>query len=105
MVKDEARARTAFEAASRPEEKIVQRSRIRPRALCPQLNRTLLLGGKTWPWKKAVGRSHSRRWKKDVRQRRARPSIFRHHAAWAGDKELALQQLETGLRLPPRRSR
>src|SRR5206468_12261904 len=59
----------------------------------------------SWAERPGVGRRPSsdrahaggKRWQ----QRQPRPSIFRHHtAAWAGDKELALQQLEAGLRAP-----
>jgi len=60
----------------------------------------LPLGGKTWRWTKAVARSRSRRWKKDVSNGSVVLQYFAITAAWAGDKELALQQLEAGLRAP-----
>jgi len=48
---------------------------------------------------KAVGdRAHAGG--KRCQQRQPRPSVFAITAAWAGEKELALKQLEAGLRAP-----
>jgi TolB-like protein/Tfp pilus assembly protein PilF len=64
MTKDEARARTAFEAARAQQEKIVQGQPDYGPTLCVLGLIDALLGGKTWRWMKAVGRSRSCRWKK-----------------------------------------
>ena len=58
------------------------------------------MGGKTWPWTKAVGRSRSCRWKKTSYNGSRVLQYFAITAAWAGEKELALEQLEAGLRAP-----
>ena len=100
MTKDEARARTAFEAARAEQEKIVQaQPDYRAAALRPRLNRRC-----AWAERPGIGRrppsdgAHAAG--KRCQQRQSRPSIFRHHCSVAGDKELALQQLEAGLRAP-----
>ena len=49
---------------------------------------------------KAVGRSRSRHLEKDVFNGSYVLQYFAITAPWAGDKELALQQLEGGLRVP-----
>ena len=99
LTKDEAKARTAFEAARAQQEKIVQAQPDYGPALCVLGLIDAALGRKDLALEKAVERSRSRRGKR-CQQRQPRPSIFRHHAAWAGEKELALQQLEAGLRAP-----
>jgi hypothetical protein len=64
MTKDEARARTAFEAARAQQEKIVQAQPDYGPALCVLGLIDAALGRKDLALEKAVGRSRSRRWKK-----------------------------------------
>src|SRR5439155_10972282 len=64
MVNDEARARTAFEAARAQQEKIVQAQPDYGPALCVLGLIDAALGGKSWRWTKAVQRSRLPRWKK-----------------------------------------
>ena len=64
MTKDEARARTAFEAARAQQEKIVQAQPDYGPALCVLGLIDAALGRKDLRWTKAVERSRSRRWKK-----------------------------------------
>ena len=99
MTKDEARARTAFEAARAQQEKIVQAQPDYGPALCVLGLIYALLGGKSWRWMKAVVRSRYAGGKDVVNGSRVL-QYFAITAAWAGEKELALQQLEAGLRAP-----
>ena len=100
MTKDEARARTAFEAARAQQEKIVQAQ--------PDYGPTLCVLGLI---DAALGRNdlaldEGRRAialtpvEKDVSDGSRVLQYFAITAAWAGEKELALQQLEAGLRAP-----
>ncbi len=100
MTKDEARARTAFEAARTEQEKIVQAQPEYGPALCVLAMIDAGLG------RKGLALEEGRRAialtpiEKDVKNGSLVLQYFAITAAWAGEKELALQQLETGLRAP-----
>ena len=100
MTKDEARARTAFEAARAQQEKIVQAQPDYGPALCVLGLIDAALG------RKELALDEGRRAialtpvEKDVINGSRVLQYFAITAAWAGDKELALQQLEAGLRAP-----
>jgi hypothetical protein len=100
MVKDEARARTAFEAARAQQEKIVQAQPDYGPTLCVLGLIDAALG------RKGLALDEGRRaialtpLEKDVSNGSFVLQYFAITAAWAGDKELALQQLEAGLRAP-----
>jgi tetratricopeptide (TPR) repeat protein len=98
MTKDEARARTAFEAARAQQEKIVQAQPDYGPTLCVLGLIDAALG------RKELALDEGRRAialmpvEKDVANGSLVLQYFAITAAWAGDKELALQQLEAGLR-------
>jgi TolB-like protein/Tfp pilus assembly protein PilF len=100
MNKDEARARTAFETTRAQQEKIVQAQPDYGPALCVLGLIDAALG------RKDVALDEGRRaialtpLEKDVPNGSLVLQYFAITAAWAGDKELALQQLEAGLRAP-----
>jgi TolB-like protein/class 3 adenylate cyclase/Tfp pilus assembly protein PilF len=100
MTKDEARARTAFEAARVQQEKIVQAQPDYGPALCVLGLIDAALG------RKDLALDEGRRAialipvEKDFFNRILVLQYFAITAAWAGEKELALQQLEAGLRAP-----
>jgi TolB-like protein/Tfp pilus assembly protein PilF len=100
MNKDEARARTAFEAARTQQEKIVQAQPDYGPALCVLGLIDAALG------RKDVALDEGRRaialtpLEKDVVNGTYVLQYFAITAAWAGEKELALQQLEAGVRAP-----
>ena len=100
MTKDEARARTAFEAARAQQEKIVQAQPDYGPALCVLSLIDAALG------RKELALDEGRRaialmpLEKDVVNGSRVLQYFAITAAWAGEKELALQQLEAGLRAP-----
>src|SRR5438067_7130888 len=100
MTKDEARARTAFEAARAQQEKIVQAQPDYGPTLCVLGLIDAALG------RKELALDEGRRAialtpvEKDVNNGSRVLQYFAITAAWAGEKELALQQLETGLRAP-----
>ena len=100
MTKDEARARTAFEAARTQQEKIGQAQPGYGPALCVLSLIDAALG------RKDLALGEGRRaiaftpMEKDVGNGSRVLQYFAITAAWAGDKELALQQLEAGLRAP-----
>jgi TolB-like protein len=100
MTKDEARARTAFEAARAQQEKIVQAQPGYGPALCVLGLIDAALG------RKELALDEGRRAialmpvGKDVVNGSRVLQYFAITAAWAGEKELALQQLEAGLRAP-----
>ncbi len=100
MTKDEARARTAFEAARAQQEKIVQAQPDYGPPLCVLGLIDAALG------RKDLALDEGRRAivlmpvEKDVTNGSLVLQYFAITAAWAGDKELALQQLEAGLRAP-----
>jgi serine/threonine-protein kinase len=100
MTKDEARARTAFEAARAQQEKIVQAQPDYGPALCVLGLIDAALGRKDLALdegRRAIGLTPV---EKDVNNGSRVLQYFAITAAWAGEKELALQQLETGLRAP-----
>ena len=100
MTKDEARARTAFEAARAQQEKMVQAQPDYGPALCVLGLIDAALG------RKELALDEGRRaialmpLEKDVVNGSRTLQYFAIAAAWAGEKELALQQLEAGLRAP-----
>jgi TolB-like protein/Tfp pilus assembly protein PilF len=100
MTKDEARARTAFEAARAQQEKIVQAQPDYGPALCVLGLIDAALG------RKELALDEGRRAialmpvEKDVANGSLVLQYFAITAAWAGEKDLALQQLEAGLRAP-----
>ncbi len=100
MTKDEARARTAFEAARAQQEKIVQAQPDYGPALCVLGLIDAALG------RKELALDEGRRaivltpLEKDVSNGSLIVQYFAITGAWAGEKELALQQLEAGLRAP-----
>jgi TolB-like protein/Tfp pilus assembly protein PilF len=100
MTKDAARAHTAFEAARAQQEKIVQAQPDYGPALCVLAMIDAALG------RKGLALEEGRRaialtpLEKDVFNGCRVLQYFAITAAWAGDKELALQQLEAGLRAP-----
>jgi tetratricopeptide (TPR) repeat protein len=100
MNKDEARARTAFEAARTQQEKIVQAQPDYGPALCVLGLIDAALG------RKDVALDEGRRaialtpLEKDVVNGSYVIQYFAITAAWAGEKELALQQLEARVRAP-----
>ncbi len=100
MTKDEARARSAFEAARAEQEKRVQAQPDYGPALCVLAMIDAALG------RKDVALEEGRRAialtpvEKDVNNGSCVLQYFAITATWAGDKELAMRQLETGLRAP-----
>jgi tetratricopeptide (TPR) repeat protein len=100
MTKDEARARTAFEAARAQQEKIVQAQPDYGPALCVLAMIDSALGHKDLALEEGRRAIALAPIKEDVDTGSAVRQYFAITAAWAGEKELALQQLETGLRAP-----
>ena len=100
MVKDEARARTAFEAARAQQEKIVQAQPDYGPALCVLGLIDAALGRKDLALDEGRRAIALMPMEKDVSNGSRVLQYFAITAAWAGDKELALQQLEAGLRAP-----
>src|SRR6476659_8345724 len=100
MIKDEARARTAFEAARAQQEKIVQAQPDYGPALCVVGLIDAALGRKDLALDEGRRAIALTPLEKDVSNGSLVLQYFAITAAWAGDKELALQQLETGLRAP-----
>jgi tetratricopeptide (TPR) repeat protein len=100
MIKDEARARTAFEAARAQQEKIVQAQPDYGPALCVLGLIDAALGRKDLALDEGRRAIALTPLEKDVANGSLVLQYFAITAAWAGDKELALQQLETGLRAP-----
>jgi TolB-like protein/Tfp pilus assembly protein PilF len=100
MTKDKARARTAFEAARAQQEKIVQAQPDYGPALCVLGLIDAALGRKDLALdegRRAIALTPA---EKDVNNGSRVLQYFAITAAWAGEKELALQQLEAGLRAP-----
>jgi tetratricopeptide (TPR) repeat protein len=100
MTNDEARARTAFEAAHTQQEKIVQAQPDYGPALCVLGLIDAALGKKDLALnegRRAIGLTPM---EKDFVNGSRVLQYFAITAAWAGDKELAMQQLEAGLRAP-----
>jgi hypothetical protein len=100
MTKDEARARTAFEAARAQQEKIVQAQLDYGPTLCVLAMTNAALGHKDLALEEGRRAIALMPLEKDVSSGSLVLQYFAITAAWAGDKELALQQLETGLRAP-----
>jgi tetratricopeptide (TPR) repeat protein len=100
MTKDEARARTAFEAARAQQEKIVQAQPDYGPPLCVLGLIDAALGRKDLALDEGRRAIALTPLEKDVINGSRVLQYFAITAAWAGDKELALQQLEAGLRAP-----
>jgi TolB-like protein/Tfp pilus assembly protein PilF len=100
MTKDEARARTAFEAARAQQEKIVEAQPDYGPALCVLGLIDAALGRKDLALDEGRRAIALTPLEKDVSNGSLVLQYFAITAAWAGDKELALQQLEAGLRAP-----
>jgi len=98
--KDEARARTAFEAARAQQAKIVQAQPDYGPPLCVLAMIDAGLGNKELALEEGRRAIALTPIAKDVTNGSFVLQYFAITAAWAGDKELALQQLETGLRGP-----
>ena len=100
MTKDEARVRTAFEAARAQQEKIVQAQPDYGPTLCVLGLINAALGRKDLALDEGRRAIALTPLEKDVVNGSRVLQYFAITAAWAGDKELALQQLEAGLRAP-----
>jgi TolB-like protein/Tfp pilus assembly protein PilF len=100
MTKDEARARTAFETARAQQEKIVQAQPDYGPALCVLGMIDAALGRKDLALEEGRRAIALTPIEKDVFSGSFVLQYFAITAALAGEKELALQQLETGLRAP-----
>jgi tetratricopeptide (TPR) repeat protein len=100
MTKDEARARTAFEAARAQQEKIVQAQPDYGPTLCVLGLIDAALGRKDLALDEGGRAITLTPLEKDVMNASRVLQYFAITAAWAGEKELALQQLEAGLRAP-----
>jgi TolB-like protein/Tfp pilus assembly protein PilF len=100
MTKDEARGRTAFEAARAQQEKIVQAQPDYGPPLCVLGLIDAALGRKDLALDEGRRAIALTPLEKDVSNGSRVLQYFAITAAWAGDKELALQQLEAGLRAP-----
>jgi serine/threonine protein kinase/tetratricopeptide (TPR) repeat protein len=100
MTKDEARARTAFEAARAEQEKIVQAQPDYGPALCVLGLIDAALGRKDLALDEGRRAIALTPLQKDINNGSFVLQYFAITVAWAGEKELALQQLETGLRAP-----
>ena len=100
LTKDDARARTAFEAARVQQEKIVQAQPDYGPALCVLGLIDAALGRKDLALDEGRRAIALTPLEKDVNNGSHVLQYFAITAAWAGEKELALQQLEAGLRAP-----
>jgi tetratricopeptide (TPR) repeat protein len=100
MTKDEARARTAFEAARAQQGKIVQAQPDYGPALCVLGLIDAALGLNDLALEEGRRAITLTPVENDVNSGSRVLQYFAITAAWAGDKELALQQLEAGLRAP-----
>jgi serine/threonine-protein kinase len=100
MTKDEARARTAFEAARAQQEKIVQLQPDYGPTLCVLAMIDAALGQKDLALDEGRRAIALTPVEKDVANGSRVLQYFAITAAWVGEKELALQQLEAGLRAP-----
>ena len=100
MTKDEARARAAFEVARAQQEKIVQAQPDYGPTLCVLGLIDAALGRKDLALDEGHRAIALAPVEKDVANGSHVLQYFAITAAWAGDKELALQQLEAGLRAP-----
>jgi TolB-like protein/Tfp pilus assembly protein PilF len=100
MTKDEARGRAAFEAARAEQEKIVQGQPDYGPAICVLAMIDAGLGRKEQALEEGRRAIALMPIEKDVNNGSRVIQYFAITAAWTGDKDLALQQLETGLRAP-----
>ena len=100
MTKDEARARTAFEAARAQQEKVVQAQPDYGPALCVLGLIDAALGRKDLALDEGRRAIALMPVEKDLVNGSRVLQYFAITAAWAGEKELALQQLEAGLGAP-----
>jgi TolB-like protein/class 3 adenylate cyclase/Tfp pilus assembly protein PilF len=100
MTKDEARAHAAFEAARVQQEKIVQAQPDYGPALCVLAMIDAALGHKDLALEEGRRAIVLTPLEKDIYNAGWVLQYFAITAAWAGEKELALQQVETGLRAP-----
>ena len=100
MTKDEARARTAFELARARQEKLVQAQPEYGPPLCVLGLIDAALGRKDLALDEGRRAIALTPVEKDVNNASRVLQYFTITAAWAGDKELALQQLNAGLRAP-----
>jgi tetratricopeptide (TPR) repeat protein len=100
MTKDEARARTAFELARARQEKLVQAQPEYGPPLCVLGLIDAALGRKDLALDEGRRAIALTPVEKDVNNASRVLQYFAITAAWAGDKELALQQLNAGLRAP-----
>jgi TolB-like protein/class 3 adenylate cyclase/Tfp pilus assembly protein PilF len=100
MTKDETRARTAFEAARAQQEKIVQGQPDYGPTLCVLGLIDAALGRKDLALDEGRRAIALMPVEKDVKNGSLVLQYFAITAAWVGEKELALQQLEAGLRAP-----
>ena len=98
MTKDQTRARTAFEAARAQQEKIVQAQPDYGPTLCVLAMIDAALGRKDLALEEGSRAIALMPVEKDVTNGSYVLQYFAITAAWAGDKELALQQLDAGLR-------
>jgi TolB-like protein len=100
MTKDDAKARTAFEAARAQQEKIVQAQPAYGPPLCVLGLIDAALGRKDLALDEGRRAIALTPVEKDVNNGSRVLQYFAITAAWAGEKDLALQQLEAGLRAP-----
>jgi TolB-like protein/Tfp pilus assembly protein PilF len=100
MTKNEAKARAAFAAARAQQEKIVQAQSDYGPPLCVLAMIDAALGHKELALEEGGRAIALTPLEKDVISGSRVLQYFAITAAWAGEKELALQQLETGLRAP-----
>ena len=100
MTKNEAKARSAFTAARAEQEKRVQAQPDFGPALCVLAMIDAALGNEDLALEEGRRAIALAPMEKDVTNGSRVLQYFAITAAWAGEKELALQQLETGLRAP-----
>jgi len=100
MTKDEPRARSAFEAARAQQEKIVQAQPDYGPALCVLAMMNAALGHRELALEEGRRAIVLAPIGKDVKNGSLVLQYFAITAAWAGEKEVALEQLESGLRAP-----
>jgi len=100
MTRDEAKARAAFEAARAQQEKIVQAQPDYGPKLCILAMIDAALGRKDLALEEGRRAIALTPLEKDAINGSYVLQYFAVTAAWAGDKELALQQLDAGLRAP-----
>jgi tetratricopeptide (TPR) repeat protein len=100
MTKDEARARTAFDAARTQQEKIVQGQPDYGPSLCVLAMIDAALGRKEQALEEGRRAIALTPMEKDAVNGSFVLQYFAITAAWAGEKEVALEQLEIGLRAP-----